>query len=388
MKIILSVLLSSLLCLVVLPGVSAQTEGEAVVRGAVTNNTPGGDLPVDAPVTLQFFEEAVWTSIYTGTVQNDGSFVFADLETELGNDFVTRVVYGGVEYFSEPALLDGPVDVEILIFDFTNDAALVQIDQAHYFIVPDGNTLQIAEYYLIGNGGDKTYAGEIDAVTGAHTTVQFTPPAGAISLSFDGPGLGERYVGEVGRFTDTRAVPPGNATIDVSYSYELTLTPNLVIERVMDIPIASVVLIVSGGELGLQGTGLQFTGIMDTQMGPAASYTAGPLASLETLSFTVVSLMEEQIDQPSSGSPVAPATGQRNNGQETGIGVIVLIIGGFGAYQLWNAPARLPMPEEARKLVQQIVELDQSYSQGNLEQANYQAQRKTLKRQVRQYVRQ
>ncbi|TFG69123.1 MAG: hypothetical protein E4H27_07385, partial [Anaerolineales bacterium] len=155
MKLWISVFLALLLCIIGLAGVSAQTEGEVVVHGAVTNRTPGGGLPVDAPVTLQFFADSAWTSVYTSTINNDGTYVFTDLESELGNDFVTRMVYGDVEYFSEPALLDGPVDVEILIFEPTDDAALIQIDQAHYFIVPvpDSNTLQVSEYYLIGNGG-------------------------------------------------------------------------------------------------------------------------------------------------------------------------------------------------------------------------------------------
>ena len=146
--------------------------------------------------------------------------------------------------------------------------------------------MQISEFYLIGNGGDKTFAGVMDMDTGMRKTVQFTPPTGAVGLTFEGPGLGERYVGDVSQFADTRAVPPGNATIEVSYSYELTLEPNLLIDHVMDTPIASVVIIVSGGELGLQGTELQFAGNMDTQMGPALSYTAGPLAAQEKLSFT------------------------------------------------------------------------------------------------------
>jgi len=386
MKVVTSMLLTLVLCMVVLPGVSAQTEGDAVIRGAVTNHTPGGALPINASVTLQFFEESVWTSIYTSTIKNDGTFVFTDLEAEVGNNFVTRVDYSGVDYFSEPALLDGSVDVGILIFEATDDAALIQVDQAHFFIESDGDMLQIAEYYLIGNGGDKTYTGLVDAVTGKSTTVHFIPPTDATDLTFDGPGLGERFVGDVKRFADTRAVPPGNATIDVSFKYELSSVPNRVIEVIMDIPIASVVIIVSGGELGLEGPGLEFSGMMDTQMGPAASYTSGPLAPHETLSFTVVPLMEEQVVQPSADAPTAPAIWQRDAGQETGLGVIALVVAVFAAYQLWQAPVRLAMPEAARVLVQQIAELDRSYAEGNLVEASYHSQRKTLKRRIRVFL--
>ena len=58
MKIWVSLFLGTFLCVIGLSGVSAQTGGEVVVNGAVTNHTPGGGIPAGAPVTLQFFSDA------------------------------------------------------------------------------------------------------------------------------------------------------------------------------------------------------------------------------------------------------------------------------------------------------------------------------------------
>ncbi len=84
MKIWVSLFLGTFLCVIGLSGVSAQTGGEVVVNGAVTNHTPGGGIPADAPVTLQFFSDSAWTSIYTSTIKNDGTFGFTGLRHRIG----------------------------------------------------------------------------------------------------------------------------------------------------------------------------------------------------------------------------------------------------------------------------------------------------------------
>ncbi|MDF1516208.1 MAG: hypothetical protein P1S60_20530, partial [Anaerolineae bacterium] len=354
--------------------------------GTVINNTPEGVLPVDQPVTLQFFSDGDWTSIYTSTVKVDGTFVFGDLDALIGQDFVTRVEYEGVEYFSTPAVLEDSVDVELFIYDSTDDPSEIRIDQAHFFIVPIENTLQIAEYYLLGNGGVKTYSGRSNSDSGTRVTTSFPLPEGAANLKFDGPGLGERYIGDAFAFSDTRPVPPGEATIDVSFQYEIALSPDLVINRVNYLPVSSAVFIISGGELGLQGDGINFTGIMDTQMGPAASYTAGPMTSMEPLSFRVVPLTEGEFSQAMADTPATKLPRQRNASQETVIGAVILIISVVIAFQLWGATPKPAVPDTAENLLSQIARLDIAYESDEVSEDIYQSRRKALVRQVRDLV--
>ena len=387
MKGVKTLLISLVICSLVFSGAAAQGEGDATIRGSVTNNTPNGAVPTGAPVTLQFFDEGTWTNIYTNTLQTDGTFLFTDLESEVGNDFVTRIVYGEVEYFSEPAVFEGEIEVEILIYEPTDNAALIQVDQAHFFIVPSANTIQVAEYYLIGNSGDRAFVGTLDAATGVRTTINFAPPKGAINLTFDGPGLGERFIGDEMKFSDTRAIPPGNATIEVSFVYDFSEDQTLTIERVMEIPIESVVFIVSGGDVGLQGPGLEFSGIMDTQMGPAASYSVGPLAALDPLAFTLVPLMEDQPAQPVDNTPAEPSPRTRDAGVETGVGVVTLIVASLISYQIWKAPTRVAMPKDAQPLLLQMAELDNNYELDGTDRVSYMKQRAALKQRIRALLR-
>lgn len=370
------------LCLIPI-AVLAQSTGDIAITGRVTNGTPGGTLPAGEPVTLQFYQEGLWTNIYTTTLSADGTFRFDDFTAETGSSFVTHLRYQDVHYYSEPATLEGDADLtaDIMIYEPMDDPSTIVIEQAHLFIVPMGDRVRIAEYYLIGNSSDRTFAG-VEDENGAFRTVTFSLPEGASNLSFDGPGLGERFVGDETVFADTRPIPPGTTTVDVDFSYELPFSEGMALQRALDVPISLVAIIVNGETVGIEGDGIVAGGMMDTQMGTAASYSAGPLAAGETLAFTFVPQTQKMTTSPATTGPTGPRV--RNTTQETGIGIVALALGGLAGYLIWQAkPATPPMPEYASPLVEDIVALDDSFVAGEIEEEPYQQQRATLKRRLR-----
>jgi len=370
-------------------GAAAQATGDGVVTGEVTNGTSGGTIPAGAPVTVQFYSDAEWTSTYTSTLDADGTFRFADLEAEAGNDFLAHIIYQDVSYYSEPANLGGETVSDIQIYDATDDLSLVQVDQAHIFIVPTGDRLQIAEYYLIGNAGERTYIGAERGDGDERTTVAFTVPPAAMGLTFDGPGLGERFVGDTSGFADSLPIPPGTATIEVDFSYELPYEEGLELTRELGVPVESVVIIVNGSEIGLEGPGVEFGGMMDTQMGPAASYTAGPYASGVPLVLRFVP-QDSAVAVEAATRVETPAQRsgprQRDPGSEALIGGVVLVVAAFVTYQVWQAQPTLPMPDAARDTVADIVALEDRYANGDLTDQEYERGRAAIKRKVRQYL--
>lgn len=370
-----------LLCiaLVLLPGMAlAQGTGNVAVVGHVTNGTPGGALPVGAPVTLQFYSAGAWTAIYTTTLAADGAFRFTDFSPEGSSDFVTHILYQGVDYYSSPTKLagEGELVTDLAIYEPTTDASGVVIDQVHYFIVPKGETVRIAEYYLLGNTNDRTYVGTENA-DGTRTTLSFTLPAGAANLTFDGPGLGERFVGDAARFVDTRAIPPGSATVDVDFSYELPFSEGMRVERAVDTPIALAAIIVSSESIGIEGPGINPQGMINTQMGVAASYSAGPFAAGEPLAFTFV-------PQTMSAAPVKTTTAAKplSTAEQAGIGVAALAIAGGMAYWLFRPTRVPPPPEAARPALEAIAALDARFAAGDIAEEAYRQEREALKQQL------
>jgi len=255
--------------------------------------------------------------------------------------------------------------------DANADAAAngVVISQAHYFIAPSVDGIRIAEFYLIGNTGDHVYEGR-ENVDGTRTTLMFTLPEGARDLVFDGPGLGERYVGDTVRFADTRSIPPGAAVVEVAFSYALSLTGKTRIERATGVPLVSATLIVSGESVGLTGPGLIPQGTMDTQMGPATAYSAGPFAADEALAFTVVS-----------------QAAVSSRAREVGLGVAALLVAGVVSYRLWRStsgqtPEIADPPQAARPLLEAIAALDARFAEGDFPEVAYRQEREALKQQL------
>ncbi len=246
----------------------------------------------------------------------------------------------------------------------------VVIGQAHYFVAPLSDSIRIAEFYLIGNTGDRVYAGRENA-DGTRTTLTFTLPAGARNLVFDGPGLGERYVGADASFADTRPIPPGAASVEVAFSYELPFTDRLRVERALGAPILSAAFIVRGESVGLVGPGLSVEGMMDTQMGAAAVYSAGPFAAGESLVFALV-------PQAADGSRV----------REIGLGVAALLVAGVVSYWLWrpSPPEIAEPPEAARPLLAAIAALDVRFAAGRMAEETYRHAREAYKQRLRAHL--
>jgi len=265
--------------------------------------------------------------------------------------------------------------------DVTEDPSAILITQLHIFMTRVEDRLQVEEYYLVSNTGDQTYVGVADPETGQRATLTFALPEGAEGLSFDGPGLGERYLELEMGFADTEPIPPGTATVEVLFRYELFYREGLCVERVFDVPVDSVVLVLPGEGLVLEGAKLTPEGTLDTQMGPALSYTSGPLAVGEPLAFTIFTIAA----RPQTAVPPAPvgSSPARNTAREISIVLVALAAAVVVVYLLWRSPPPGPLPAQARPLVEAIAVLDMDFAAGRVTEKVYRQKRRALKQRTR-----
>jgi hypothetical protein len=205
-----------------------------------------------------------------------------------------------------------------------------------------------------------------------------TAPAGAENARFDNAGLGERFLEREADFADTEPILPGTATAEVLFNYDLPYREGLHVERAFDVPVASVVLVLPDEGMVLEGTGLTAEGTMDTQMGPALSYTAGPLAAGEPLAFTLVA-----GPPPVPFAPAGEGSSTRNTALETAVGLVGLAVAVVAIYLLWRPSSPGPLPARARPLVEAIAALDAGFEAGQVVEGAYRRKRKALQRQLR-----
>jgi hypothetical protein len=344
------------------------------VLGEVTNGTPGENVPEGLIVTLHAFSEMEETQTYTATVSEERSFRFEQISYEEGDTLVARVAYGGVTYVSEFATVEQgqeTISLPVTIYETAEDPSSVAISQLHLFVDRVGEQIQVGAYAVIGNSANRTYVGS--SVDGIRKTWSASLPEGATNLQFDGAELGARFIAEEDGFADTRPIPPGDASIETSFSYEIPLREGVAVEQSFDLPVRAVVLVVPEADWGLRGPDISSEGVLDTQMGKALSYTAGPLDAGELLAFTIA---------PRSSS--APEMPDAQGSSDLALGIGALVVAVVAVALMWRAPSPGPIPEKARTQVEAIAALDGDFEDGRLSEHSYLEKRRALKQQLRQ----
>lgn len=345
---------------------------QTTIEGEVINGTPDGAVPDGISVTLHSFFEMEETAVYTTTAAEDHSFRFEDVTLQEGHTVVARVVYEGVTYVSDFLTVEQDqqtVQLPVTIYETTEHPADISISQLHLFVERSGERMQVGEYAVITNAGDRTYVGSGQA---GGTTWTVALPENAENLTFESGALGGRFVPVENGFADTRPVPPGEGSVEVSFTYEVPFREGLEIEQSFDVPVRAAVLVMPEGNYGLQGAGLSAEGALDTEMGAALSYTAGPLRAGQPLAFRLVPRAAGGSDASGAG----PGSGLT-------AGVVAVAVAGAVVGLMWLSPSPGPVPSAVRGQVEAIAALDRDYRSGEVSEKAYRERRNALKQRLR-----
>lgn len=344
------------------------------VVGEVVNGTPDGVVPDDLEVTLHIFSGTQETDVYATTLSSEGRFRFGEVSVQVGQVLVARAVYEGVMYVSEMVTVEPgeeEVSLPITVYEATEDAREVSVGQLHVFVERLEDRLRVGQHCVVSNDGARTYVGSSRSGSGSPTTWAVALPGGAEKLRFDGGELGGRFIAMGDGFGDTRAIPPGRVSVEVSFSYEVAYSDGQPTEQAFDVPVDGFVVVLIGEGARLEGAGLSAEGPLETQMGPATSYTGGPLDAGEPLSFAVV------------GTGVAAAETERTDElAEVAVGIAVLALSGAAVYWLWRSPLPGSVPRHVRTEVEVIAALDRDFERGYVSERVYREKREALKRRL------
>ncbi len=256
----------------------------------------------------------------------------------------------------------------------TEDPSQVVITQLHLFLRRAENRLEVREFYLVTNTGDRTYVGREDPQTGRRITLAFTLPPDVSDLETVEPA-DEHWVQTDGGIAYTEPISPGDIPLEIAFSYTLSFVEGMEVERTFPVQVASLGILAMGGDLAAEGDALTSGGVMDTPQGPVRVYTAGPLAAGEMIRFRVRT-------EPLQAATAPAAVPSRNPTAEVALGLVALAVAVVAAYVLLRPLAPGPAPASVRVQIEAIAALDEEYQAGRLEEKEYHRRREALKREV------
>lgn len=358
--------------------------GSGVITGQVRNGTPGGSIPDDLMVTLRAFDvDANFVDSITTTIQADGTFRFDGIDAAMPAQYEPLSIYQNVPYFGglDSAIVlseeQPEADVDIVIYETTQDSSDVRIERLHMVVDFDSGQMQVAELYILSNYGDRAFVGTMED----GTLPLIIPPN---ALSFQPGGDSSRYLTLADGIADTMPIAPGASTAESVVVYTLAYDGDLELSRPLPYDVDTVNILVPA-EAGVEvtGEGIRPGGPFQARGASLDMFLADDLSAGSELTFRV-------SGEPLSGLGTMNVSPHRSSGPDeaTGIAIGLVALTGSAALAIayWQGWLSSRFKSSARDrqavLLQAIADLDDEYDTGRLAEEPYQTRRSELKEEL------
>lgn len=355
-------------------------EGQTVTGTVV--NASGGEIPDGLEVSLQGYSQFEMQIDLTESVAADGSFVFENVPMTAENIYIAVVEYQNMFYPSDFYVAEGSdegVTFEVQIFDTTTDTSDLVVNRIHVFfewISPE--LVQVVHLVSVSNLGNKTVytPGENEPV------VSFSLPDGAQNLVFETGAIGDPYIGTEQGFGDPRPISPGESSYEILFAYEMEYDSGLTWTLPIDLPTEFAAVFVQGDQVKIESDQLYEETAQMMDDGVYQTLVSDPLSAGDEISLEI----SGKVSLADTGSA---AGGGENNVFVIVAGVLGLALASYGAWQYFR-PAQ--SGEEtleglsADALMDEIIALDEAFEAGEVDEADYQAEREELKALLREVL--
>ncbi len=359
-----------------------------MVTGQVTNGSAGGTLPAGVELTLhQFDPNTGGETSYTTTLNEDGSYTFADVPHSDGRMYLVSLMYNGVAFgstvYTPAAGETGPVETAIEVYETATDPSVIQFDTGVMRISFSSMGMEVAEVLSVTNASDRIFLTDEHISDTQRVALRIPLPPGATGIAFE-PGMQRRFVVAEDGMTvlDTRPVRPGSDTLIISYF--LPYEDGAVIEQVFDYVFHGPFhLLTEAGQVTVE-PGVFQSPSEQVDMGQRsfdAYITDLDLRAGEAFRFTI------------TGRPNAAAASGAPEGKGLPAAVVILLIGGTilvgagGFMFLLRQGAQDPAEKEIDNLLEEIATLDDQHEQGMINHDVYQQTRAELKARLAELMR-
>ncbi len=355
------------------PTEAATAEDVGQVTGVVVNGS-GGELPSGLEVTLEVYENFDLSYTETTSVAADGTYAFEDITINADLIYLTMVEMNGTffpsNFFMGEQPEDNVIDLPITVYDVTDDPADLTVSRLHvFFQFVDDTTVQVIHQVSISNLGNAV----VLPADGGEALLNFTLPEGATNLIFQTGTMGNPYVQTDTGFADPSSVVPGDSTYELLYAYNLPYDRKLDWSLPMDLPTDIAVIFVQGADTKVDSDTLTASGSESLDTDVYQVFVANNLSAGDELDLRM-----------SGGSSLVSG-----NVVSIVLGVVGLALAGYGAWRFFRPADDEEYEEEefdSEAVIAEIVALDEAFEAGELDEADYTAQRDALKAELKQLL--
>jgi hypothetical protein len=356
--------------------------GLGQVTGVVINGS-GGDLPDGLEVTLEVYQSFDVILTETVSANEDGSFRFEDVVLDPELIYITMVDLNGTFFPSAfhmgSETLGDSIDLPITIYDMTSDLGGLTVSRLHvFFQFINEETIQVIHQVSISNFGNLMVAPEQEN----EPILEFALPEGAANLIFQSGSLGNPYVKTTTGFSDPSPVLPGSNSYEVLFAYELPYLGKLDWVLPVDLPTDVAVLFVQGEEVKVESEILLASGTEALDQEIYQVFVANDLSNGQEMELNI-----------SSGFSGIGNLNLDSNILTIILGVVGLGLAGFGAWRFFRQSDdyyddEIDQDYTVDGLMDEIIELDQAFVSGDLDEASYQIRRDSLKAELKELLNQ
>lgn len=364
------------------PSVVAK-EGVGDVSGTVENKT-GTDLLSDLKVTLRGYDHGADPSAgpqevfsQEAAVNEDGSFIFEDVEIPLNRIFIAELTYDGMDLQSGFAIVkEGDTSITlppIALYNKTTDASKLVIDEARIFLEYGENGIQVFNVYSFRNPGDEIILVSLDE---KGEIPFFKSPQGSSEPGYETMQDSQKFQQTPNGF----AIPPSEGSYGMVAFATIPKAKDVEFSQEFVLPAATVTIFVPEG-VNVQSAQATDLGVQAIQNFNFHIYELGSLRAGENLQLTVSGT---PIETSSAAAPAETTSNQNLLIGAGALGIGLILAGGWMYLRDRNRAEEEDSEEEdefesSEDVIDAILALDDLHRSKKISDEAYQKRRAELK---------
>ena len=286
---LISVLLLSPRALVCFAGESVIPATKGVLVVEVTNGTANGADVAGDEVIVGIYENRQMLDSLKGKVSADGKAVFDDVPLGVNIFALAHARHQDMMFNGPPVVLSPTGDKHIArveVFDVSFDQSKLSVKTHHIIIKALSTFLEISEYMQLKNSSDMAVISNQKDGEDRNIILEIKLPRGFKNLKPIGYFEESALVVTEQGFYDTMAVPPGEYSVNFSYTLDIT-SGTMDIVKGISLPTSSLIVFAELGQAKLQGLGQADNQLITSHGTPMDYYKLSDLSSSEKIAFQI-----------------------------------------------------------------------------------------------------